>query len=219
MRAIIVGGGKVGYYLLKTLKERGHEATLIEKDIRICRKIAEELGVDVVCGDGTDLDLLRESGISETEVIAAVTGKDEENLVVCKMAKIDFGVNKTIARINNPKNRHIFKALGVDKTVCSTEVIANLIEWELESTRLKVVQTFSMGEVLLAEAEIDEGSKWAGARIEELELPQECVVVSVTRDEKVLFPRGSTVINAGDKIMILTKLDKMKLMQKSIFKD
>jgi len=132
MRAIIVGGGKVGYYLVKTLKEKNHRVVLIEKEMKLCEKIAEDLEVDVICGDGSDVEVLKDAGIEKAEVVAAVTGKDEENLVICQMAKVNFNINKTIARINNPKNIAIFKALGVDKTVCSTQVICNLIEGEFD---------------------------------------------------------------------------------------
>jgi len=132
MRAIVVGGGKVGYYLVKTLKEKKYRVVLIEKEIKLCEKIAEDLEVDVICGDGSDVEVLKDAGIEKAEVVAAVTGKDEENLVICQMAKVNFNINKTIARINNPKNIAIFKALGVDKTVCSTQVICNLIEGEFD---------------------------------------------------------------------------------------
>jgi trk system potassium uptake protein TrkA len=141
MRAIVVGGGKVGYYLVKALKEKKHRVTLIEKDIKVCEKIAEELGVDVICGDGSDVEILNDANIVNAEVVAAVTGKDEENLVICQMAKVDFNITRTIARINNPKNTAIFNALGVDKTVCSTQVICNLIEEELNTEPLKVIES------------------------------------------------------------------------------
>jgi trk system potassium uptake protein TrkA len=151
MKAIIVGGGKVGYYLVKTLKGNRVTITLIEKDPAVAARISEELDIDVVCGDGSDLEVLAECGVQDVELVAAVTGSDEENLVVCQIAKTSFHVAKTIARINNPKNIEMFKALGVDKTVCSTEVIADLIEYEVDNDAVRVVQTFEMGSMVLAE--------------------------------------------------------------------
>lgn len=115
MKVIIVGGGKVGYYLLKMLKDKRYEITLIEKSRKICNKIAEDFNIAIICGDGTDLDVLKDAGIEDAEVVAAVTGKDEENLVICQITKNTFSVNKTIARINNPKNRLIFKTRGCCK--------------------------------------------------------------------------------------------------------
>lgn len=127
MYIIIVGGGKVGYYLMKSMVERGDEVCLIEQSKSICEKIAEEFNDMIIWGDGTSLDVLRDAGIESADVIVAATGKDEENLAICQIARMNYNIGKTIARINNPKNIQVFKALGVDKTVCSTEVIANLI--------------------------------------------------------------------------------------------
>lgn len=127
MKIIIVGGGKVGYYLMKSMIESGNNVCLIESQKNLCEKIAEEFNDIVVWGDGTSLEVLYDAGIEQAEVVVAATGKDEENLTICQIAKLNFKVQKTIARINNPKNIQVFKALGVDKTVCSTEVIADLI--------------------------------------------------------------------------------------------
>jgi len=207
MKAIVVGGGKVGYYIYKTLQEKHFEVVLIEKDKNICRRIAEELNGEIICGDGSELEVLQVAGIQDAEVVAAVTGKDEENLVICQMAKIDFNISKTIARINNPKNRPIFNALGVDRTVCSTEVIANLIEDEFENDNVKIVQTLDRGEMLLLEASIEKKSKWKGQLISELNLPNECVIASILRKDTVVFPRGHIEIKEGDKVLIITNIE------------
>ena len=219
MKAIIVGGGKVGYYLLKMLMDKKYEITLIEKSRKQCDKIAEEFNTAIICGDGTDLDVLKDAGIEEAEVVAAVTGKDEENLVICQITKNAFSVNKTIARVNNPKNRLIFKTLGVDKTVCSTEVIANIIEGQFSGNRLKVIQTLDRGEIILAEVLINKNSICCNKIISSLELPVECVIVSIIRNEKVIFPRGGIEIVEGDKLLITTKIEKLKEVEKSILGD
>lgn len=219
MRAIIVGGGKVGYYLLKMLKDKRYDIALIERDKKVCDKIAEDFSTTVICGDGTDYDVLKDAGIEEAEVVAAVTGKDEENLVICEIAKNVFNVNKTIARVNNPKNRLIFKTLGVDRTVCSTEVIANIIEGQFAGNRLKVIQTLDRGEIILAQAIITKESKCCNRIISSLGLPAECVIVSIIRNEKVIFPRGGIEIAEGDKILITTNIEKLKVVEKSILGD
>lgn len=219
MRAVVVGGGKVGYYLVKTLKNKRYDITLVESCKKICDKIAEDLDADIICGDGTDYDVLRDAGIEEAEIVAAVTGKDEENLVICQIAKTVFNVNKTIARINNPKNRPIFKTLGVDKTVCSTEVIANLIEAQFAGDRLKVVQTLDRGEMVLAEAIVNEKSPCCCRTISSLELPEGCVIVSILRDEKVIFPKGGIEIVDGDKILLTTNIEKLKEVERCILGD
>ena len=216
MKAIVVGGGKVGYYLVKALKEKKHGVVLIEKNIEICEKIAEELEVDVICGDGSDVEVLKDADIGEAEVVAAVTGKDEENLVICQMAKVNFNINETIARINNPKNIAIFEALGVDKTVCSTQVICNLVEGEFNSEPLKIIENINKGEMILVEAKIDKESAWKDKSIGQLSIPKECLILSIIRSEKVIFPRGSVDIKEGDKVLIITNTDKKNDVQKSI---
>lgn len=205
MKSIIIGGGKIGYYLLKTLKERNYDVTLVEKDEGACKKIAEEIDdADIICGDGTEFDVLRDAGIENAEVIAAVTGKDEENLVICEIAKTAFHINKSIARVNNPKNIAMFKALGVDQTVCSTEVIANLIEYEFESENCKIVQTFDRGSMILVEVLINDENHWRDCLIKDLDLPSECVITSILRDGKIIYPRGNTRILKNDSILFIT---------------
>jgi len=216
MRAIVVGGGKVGYYLVKALKEKKNQVVLIEKDEKICRKIAEELDIDVICGDGSDVEILKDANIDEAEVVAAVTGKDEENLVICQMAKVNFKIDETIARINNPKNTAIFEALGVDKTVCSTQVICNLIEGEFNSEPLKIIESMNKGEMTLVEAKIDKKSAWKDKDVSQLKIPKECVILSILRNGKVIFPRGSVNINEGDKVLIITNTDKKSEVERSI---
>ncbi|MBW7573855.1 potassium channel family protein [Caproiciproducens faecalis] len=204
MESIIIGGGKIGYNLLKTLKERGYQVTLVERDRDICARIADELDADVICGDGTDLEVLDDAGIAEAEIVAAVTGTDEENLVICQIAKISFHIQKTIARVNNPKNIEMFKALGVDRIVCSTEVIANLIESELDREEYRIIQTFERGSMLLVELDIGHSHPWCSMVVKDLRLPQECVITSIVREEKVIYPRGDTQIHEGDKVLFIT---------------
>ena len=204
MASIIIGGGKIGFYLLKTLLERKVDTVLIERDPVLCRKIANELDVTVIEGDGTEINVLRDAGIESAEIVAAVTGTDEENLVVCKIAKVNFSVPITFARVNNPKNTAMFKALGIDNTVCSTEVIANMIERELERDDYHVVQTFENGELLLAEVMITAENPWNHHRIKDLRLPDECVITSIFRSEKILFPKGDSEILEYDQVVPIT---------------
>lgn len=218
MKTIIIGGGKIGYFLLKTLQDGNYDVVLIEKNENICANIAENIDADVICGDGTQLDVLYDAGIEDAEIVAAVTGKDEVNLVICQIAKINFSINKTIARVNNPKNVEIFKALGVDKIVCSTEVIANLIENEFDNDDYKVIQTLDRGAMILIEIKINESSRWRDCHIKDLELPSECVIASVIRDEKVIFPRGNTQILKDDHMMMITSKRTLSELKKYLRK-
>jgi trk system potassium uptake protein TrkA len=204
MKTIIIGGGKIGYNLLKTLKERNYEVTLIEREKETCMKIAEDFDTDVILGDGTNLDVLKDAGIEKAEIIAAVTGSDEENLVICQIAKLSFSPVRTIARVNNPKNMVMFKNLGIDNTVCSTEVIANLIEYSLDKDEYRIINVFERGSMILAELLIKDNIIWCNKMVKDLILPKECVIVSILRGESVIFPRGETQILPEDKVLIIT---------------
>jgi trk system potassium uptake protein TrkA len=204
MKTIIIGGGKVGYNLLKTLKRRDYEVTLIERDMSTCTKIAEDFETDVIWGDGTNLDVLMDAGIEEAEIIAAVTGSDEENLVICQIAKISFNAQKTIARINNPHNIDMFKKLGIDNAVCSTEVIANLIEYAFDQDDYRVISTLEGGLMIISELVIRANNKWSNKLVKDLDIPKECVLVSIIRGETVIYPRGDTRILDNDKVIVIT---------------
>lgn len=217
MRAIIVGGGKVGYYILKTLREGQYEVSLIERSQDVCTRIAEEVDAVILCGDGTDPDVLTDADIANVDMVAAVTGKDEENLVICQIAKLKFGVRKTIARVNNPKNMPLFKELGVDRTVCSTEVIANLIEWELEEHRINIVQAIDVGGLMLAEASLDEKNFWVGHGVEAVRIPASCQVVALIRDGNAVLPITGAKIVAGDKLLMLASMQEKSRLEQAIF--
>ncbi|MGL5316220.1 MAG: potassium channel family protein [Peptostreptococcaceae bacterium] len=209
MKVVVIGGGKVGFYLAKTLKQRKHEVTVIEKDMELCHKIAKQIDVDVINGDGTDIDVLKDADIDITDVVAAVTGKDEENLVICQVVKNNFNVQQTIARVNNPKNQTLFKTLGVDNTVCSTQVITNLIDWECESEQIKIIQIFERGQMLLVEIQIDKKMTWCNKYVKDLNIPENTVLTSIFRDDKVVYPNGDTLIKEKDKVVIVTDNNNM----------
>lgn len=204
MKTIIVGGGKVGYNLFKTLKERGYDVALIERDKETSIRIAEDFNTDVIWGDGTNLDVLIDAGIDEAEIVAAVTGSDEENLVICQIAKLSFHTKKTIARVNNTKNTVMFKNLGIDDTVCSTEVIANLIEFSLDKEDYRIISILERGSMVLTELSMKEGTPWSNKLVKDLILPSECVLVSILRRENVIYPRGDTQILVNDKVVIIS---------------
>ena len=128
MYIIVVGGGRVGYYLTRALLDEGHEVLLVEKEASICEAINDELGSVCVRGDGCEATILAEAGTDRADMLIAVTGDDEDNLVACQVAKHKFNAPRTIARIGNPKNKTLFKKLGIDITICSTNIILEHIE-------------------------------------------------------------------------------------------
>lgn len=203
MKALVIGGGKVGYFLVKTLLEHKTKVTLIEKDRDRAELLSKELNIEVLCGDGSDITILQDADIQHCEIVAAVTGNDEENLVICQIVKVSFGKSKTIARINNPKNIKMFKQLGVDRTVCSTEVIAAMINNEMTSDTVKLIQSFDNGKMVLAEVLIYSKHPWVDKAVKNIKLPASLVLISVIRDTEVIFAKGDTMIQKDDIVMTI----------------
>lgn len=131
MFIVLVGGGNVGYHLVRTLLSEGHEVAVVEKDLRVCEAIADQFGVMVVNGDATVPRLLREAGTVRADVVVAVAGRDQDNMVVCQVAKHLYGVRRTVARINDPRNDRLFALLGVDARISVTSLVARLIDAEI----------------------------------------------------------------------------------------
>ncbi len=206
MFIVIAGGGKVGYYLVKTLQQYKHKIVVIERQKELCHKIANQLDICVVNGDGTNIDHLTESMVNEADIFIAVTGKDEDNLIACQLAKRNFGVKRTIARVNNPKNIVIFEKLGVDIAVSSTSVIADLIEQEVDFTGMKTLMKLKNGKIALSEVLISQTSPVINKSLKEITIPKDCILISIVRNESVIIPKGETVLLAGDFIIAASSI-------------
>jgi trk system potassium uptake protein TrkA len=210
---IIVGGGKVGYYLAKTLVPEKHRIVLLEEDGAQCNKIASELndlGIGLVHGDGTDINYLQDAGIEHADILIAVTGHDQNNLVACQLAKQYFGVPRTIARVNNPKNIQVFKQLGVDSVVSSTAHIASIIGHEVDWARINQMLAKKVGGVRVKDMIVAQASPAAGKAVADLDLPKGTILISVIRDKDAFIPDGQTQILAGDSVITLAHEDNMK---------
>ena len=195
MNVIVVGAGKVGYYLAETLMEHGHKPFVIERNKELCQKIANNLDIPVLNGDGTTLEALEAAGVEQ----------DEANLIACQLAKQRYGVRRTVARVNNPKNLKVMKKLGVDIPVSSTDNIARLIEREIDAAVIKQLLSINRGEATISEVEIPRHYEKNGTSLSKLDLPDECVIVSITRDGNLIIPRGNTQILSGDKIIVICR--------------
>ena len=212
MTIIIVGGGKVGYYLAKTLAPDKHRLVLLESDQAQCNKIAgelSELGIDLMLGDGTQVRALRDAGIDHADILIAVTGYDQNNLVACQLAKNYFGVPRTIARVNNPKNIGVFRLLGVDSVVSSTAYIADIIEQEVDWAGINRLLSQKVGMLRVKDLIVDEASEAAGKTVSNLALPKGTVIISVIRDKEAFIPDGQTRIQAGDSVIAMTHEDNL----------
>ena len=205
MYIIIVGGGRVGYYLAKALLNERHEVLIVEKNATICETITEEMGSVCVRGDGCEAVTLADIGTGRADILIAVTGDDEDNLVACQVAKYKFNVPRTIARIRNPQNEAIFKKLGIDVTVSSTNIILEHIEEEVPTFPLIHLLTIRDKGLEVVEVKIPPGSTTAGKTVRELSLPKESTLFLLLRKrEKPIIPEANTTLQADDHIIAVT---------------
>jgi trk system potassium uptake protein TrkA len=207
MYVIVVGGGKVGYYLTKELLAAGHELVLLEKDRTRARQIADEVGSIVLARDGCEGQHLAEAGANRASIVAAVTGDDEDNLVVCQMAKHHFDVPRTIARVNNPRNEDLFRHLGVDEIISPTRMALAAIEQDIPVQELLHLARLEGGELELVEAQVGDGSPAIGRRPGDIALPEGCSLFVLIRDEQAQAIRPEVTFRAGDKVLAITRAD------------
>jgi trk system potassium uptake protein TrkA len=213
---LVVGGGKVGYYLTKELIEAGHEVVLMEKDRLRADQIADEIGSIVIPNDGCEGKYLGEAGCNRADIVAAVTGDDEDNLVICQMAKHHFNVPRTIARVNNPKNEALFKHLGVDEIISPTRMILGSIEQDIPVHELLHLAALGEGELELIEAHLQEGSPAIGRAPRDLEIPEACSLVAVVRDGLPTPLRPDTTFQEGDKVIAIGRSECETLLHRQL---
>src|SRR3954453_19472192 len=204
MYIIVVGGGKVGFYLTKTLLSDGHEVLLIERNAAKVEQFQEQFGGIVLAGDGAEAQVLKAVGAARADVVIAVTGEDEDNLVVCQMAKQKFHVGKTIARVNNPKNEHLFSMLGIDVTVSQTNFILHLIEQSIPGNAFVHLLNLRNPDLAIVDAKIDERSPVAHRAIGEIKLPPNCIIAAVSRGSQLIVPGAATELLPGDDLIAIT---------------
>ncbi len=208
MYIIIVGGGRLGYYLLKALLKEGHEVLVLEKDARICKTITDELGSVCFRGDGCEAATLAEVGTGRADMLVAVTGDDEDNLVACQIAKHKHNVPRTIARIRNPRNANLFKKLGVDVTVNTTDLIIEAIEHEVPTHPVTQLLTLDEKGLIIVDVRISPESKTVGKMVKDLDLPKESKLALIIPSEgSAHVPLAHTIFKAGDQIIAITPSD------------
>ncbi len=208
MYILIVGGGKVGYYLTKTLVNEGtNEVLLIEKNPQKVAIFTERFGEVVMQGNGDEAATLAAAGAKRADLVIAVTGDDEDNLVICQVAKAHFNVPRTIARVNNPKNEELFRRLGIDTTVSATNVLLNLIEQLIPNRSFVHVMTLRHADMAIVEGIIPQHSQVAGQTLAEIPFPSGVVIAAIHRGAELILPTGSSVLYPGDEVIAVTKRD------------
>jgi trk system potassium uptake protein len=219
MFVLVVGGGKVGYYLTKELIQSGHEVVLMEKDRARADQIADEIGSIVIHHDGCEGKYLGEAGCARADIVAAVTGDDEDNLVICQMAKHHFDVKRTIARVNNPKNEALFRHLGVDEIISPTRMILGSIEQDIPVHELLHLAALGGGQLEIIEALLQPGSPAIGRASRDLDIPDGCSLFAYIRDGVAQPLRPETVLREGDKVIAIGRTECETLLHGQLIGD
>ena len=201
MYIIIVGAGKVGWNLARELLEKGHEVTLIENGRERYLTVEQELEHNVQYGDATELWVLERAGVSRADMVIAVTGDDEDNILICQVAKEKYLVDRIIARVNNPRNRQHFELLGVRPVVSATDLILRLIEHEVPEYGLVHLLDLPEQRLEIIEMSLPDESWAAGRKVGELDLPEGSLLISVVREGTGFVPSVETILQVGDRVL------------------
>jgi trk system potassium uptake protein TrkA len=211
MRVVIAGGGSVGKFIAEQLHNGGHEVLLVDNDPSVVKRAQadnEPAGVQWFLADACEVSKLTEASLDKADVMAAVTGDDEDNLVISLLAKQEFGVPRVVARVNNPKNEWMFNEMwGVDVSVSTPHLITALVEEAVSVGSFVRLLSFEGGRAKLAEVTLADGSPAADREIAELGLPRDSTVVAVVRNDRIVVPRGDTMVRVGDEVLVLVTTD------------
>ena len=205
MFAVIVGGGRGGSYLAQDLQSQGYQVKVVDRRPDVVAKLRQEIDGEVICGDGCSPQILEQVDTAKADLVVALLHADEDNLVVCRMAKHHFHVRRVIARVNNPRNQWLYtKAWGVDVAISQVHLTAKVIEEEIGLGELVTLLKLNRGEAALVELFLPETSPCRGKAIRDLNLPADTVIASVIRGGKLLVPRGDTRLESGDEILAIS---------------
>jgi trk system potassium uptake protein TrkA len=217
MYFVVAGGGEVGYHLSKALLEAGHEVMIIERDRRRALWIEEQLGSVVINAPADEGRFQIQAGCQRADAVLAVTGDDEDNLIISQLAKLKCGANRVIARVNNPKNEIVFKAMGIDETLSSTRVLMGVIEQELPTGGFMPLMPLTRSDLEIVEAEIAVGSPAADKEVEAVGLPKGAHIGAIVRKGEILHAHRDTKLEAGDRIIVFAPTAAEQEVKKALF--
>ena len=206
MNVIVVGGGNTGSYLTKLLLDTGQQVVIIEERPSVLEKLKLELPLEsIIEGDGSSPTVLEKAQISHANVLAAVTGSDETNLVITSLARFEFNVPRVIARVNNPKNSWLFnEEMGVDVSLNQAEILAQLVAEEMSLGDMMTLLKLRRGNYSVVEEKIPAGAKGIGMALKQIDFQEQCVIAAIMRDGKMTLPRGDSVFQEGDEVVAIT---------------
>lgn len=211
---LIVGGGHLGYYLAKALIKNGNEVVIVERDKSLASSLVNELGDSVVIGDGTELGVLKMAGVERADIIVTTTGYDEDNFTIAMIAKQQFRVPKAVSSLRDPNNEKLFKSCGIDETVCSTSVILNLLEQQIDSQNMIPITALDKGNIEVVSHKIEDFSPAIGVQVKNLGLPVGNLIISIIKEDKSYIPVGTSVLEAGDEVILLIPKGTSEVIEK-----
>ncbi|MFH1505350.1 MAG: TrkA family potassium uptake protein [Candidatus Omnitrophota bacterium] len=220
MYIVIAGAGKLGLVLAKKLIEDKHSICIIDKNENLCNKLAgESQEIMIICGDATYPNILREAKIEKADVCVSAASADEDNIIICYLAKELFGVKRTVARVNDPKHIPLYKYMEIDNPVDSISIIARVVEEEASFTDVMSLLSIKKGRLSIVRIDIPGNSPVANKVLKDIKLPPNSVLVSIIRGPDIIIPYGSTIILPGDEVIAATLIDaEKKLIQTLIGK-
>lgn len=214
MLAVIVGGGRGGSYLAQDLLSQGYQVKVVDRRPEVVAKLRQEITGEVVCGDGCNPVILEQVGTAQADLVVALAHDDEDNLVICRLAKHHFHAPRVIARVNNPRNEWLYtKAWGVDVAISQVHITSKVIEEEIGLGELVTLLKLNRGEAALVDVRLPEASPARGKAIRALNLPPDTIIVSVIRGGKLVIPRGDTTLEAEDEILAVSTVNAEKSLK------
>ncbi len=213
MYVLIVGGGKVGFHVARTLLDSGHEVALIELRPGRAQVLRKTLGDVVVVGNGTLPSVLDAAGCARADVLAAVTGDDAANLLIAMLGHRQFQAPRRVARVNDPRNERLFRVSGVETVVSSSSVLAELIEREVSASRVRTLLAFPNGGVAIVQVDVSPRAPVAGRPVREVRWPAGSLLILVLRGREVLVPGGDTVLDVGDRLVLVAPPEAEETLQ------
>jgi trk system potassium uptake protein TrkA len=216
---VVAGGGKVGANLVRSLIRLGHEVTVVEQRRDRFEALEEEFEHQAMHGDATELHVLERAGIARPpDIVIAATGDDEDNIVICQLAREKYGVPKVIARVNDPRNQPHFDLLGISPTICATSGLLGLVEHEVPRHDLVHLLELRKENLEIIEVQIDKASPCAGKTIDGLTLPEGSQVISVVRNGQAQIANGSTRLEPGDQVLAILQPGKEDELKRVLLK-
>ena len=203
MNILMVGGGKAVYFLCRTFLSKGYRVTIVNRDKEECTLLARRLKSTIVHGDGSDPEVLEDAGANTADALLAVTPNDQDNLVICQLADLRFGVPRTLALVNDPENEEVFRGLGI-AAVSTTRIVTGLIEQRTGFDEIINLMPIDEGRVNLTEIILKENSPVIGRALREIELPDDSLVAYILRKGRPVVPRGPTVLQEQDRLIVIS---------------